>query len=73
MRGGRGKHIITYSSTNPYVPHPSSLSFILPPSLSPFLGMKILAAYFRDNQALFFGERGCTLIGAMIVVNREGG
>ena len=34
--------------------------------------MKILAAYFRENQALFFGKRGCTLLGAMILVNRAG-
>ena len=72
VRGGRGKHISTYSSTNPYVPHTPSLSFLLPPSLSPFLGMKTLADYFRENQALFFGKRGCTFLCAMIVVNRAG-
>ena len=35
--------------------------------------MKILAAHFKDNQALFFGKCGCTLLGAMIIINRTGG
>ena len=34
--------------------------------------MKTLADYFRENQALFFGKRGCTFLCAMIVVNRAG-
>ena len=68
----RGQHNSTYSSTNPYVSHLPPLSFLLTHSPSPFLEMKILEAYFRENQALFFGKRGCTLLGAMILVNRAG-
>eukprot|EP01046_Picozoa_sp_COSAG06_P017344 COSAG06_NODE_1175_length_10410_cov_7.148579_1_plen_64_part_00 len=29
--------------------------------------MKILSAFFRENQALFFGKRGTSLLGWMIV------
>jgi hypothetical protein len=31
--------------------------------------MKILACYFRENQARFFGKRGTSLLGFMIVTN----
>ena len=34
--------------------------------------MKILAAFYRENQALFFGKRGTSLLGWMIIVNRPG-
>ena len=34
--------------------------------------MKILACYFRENQARFFGKRGCSLLGFLILVNRRG-
>jgi hypothetical protein len=31
--------------------------------------MKILACYFRENQARFFGKRGTSLLGFMIIIN----
>jgi hypothetical protein len=31
--------------------------------------MKILACYFRENQAKFFGKRGISLLGFMIISN----
>lgn len=31
--------------------------------------MKILACYFRENQAKFFGKRGVSLLGFMIITN----
>ena len=34
--------------------------------------MKILACFFRENQARFFGKRGCSLLGFLILVNRRG-
>ena len=33
--------------------------------------MKILACYFRENQKKFFGKRGTTTFGSMIVTNPE--
>ena len=32
--------------------------------------MKILACFFRKNQALFFGKRGTSLLGFMVITNR---
>jgi hypothetical protein len=34
--------------------------------------MKILACFYRENQARFFGKRGCSLLGFLILVNRPG-
>ena len=34
--------------------------------------MKILACYFRENQARFFGKYGTSLLGFMIITNSQG-
>lgn len=34
--------------------------------------MKILACFFRESQAMFFGKRGTSLLGFMLVANRPG-
>jgi hypothetical protein len=33
--------------------------------------MKILSAFFRENQGRFFGKRGTSLIGHMLIKNSE--